>query len=35
VWVISAGANGQIQTTHAQPIPTAVAGGDDIGVRVQ
>jgi len=35
VWVISAGANGQIETTYAQPITTAVAGGDDIGVRIQ
>jgi hypothetical protein len=35
VWVISAGANGRIETTYAQPITTAVAGGDDIGVRVQ
>jgi hypothetical protein len=33
--VISAGANGRIETTYAQPITTAVAGGDDIGVRVQ
>lgn len=35
VWVISAGANGQIETAYAQPITTAVAGGDDIAVRVQ
>jgi prepilin-type N-terminal cleavage/methylation domain-containing protein len=35
VWVISAGANGQIDTTYTQPITTAVAGGDDIGVRIQ
>ena len=35
VWVISAGANGQIETTYAQSITTAVAGGDDIGVRIQ
>jgi prepilin-type N-terminal cleavage/methylation domain-containing protein len=35
VWVISAGANGQIETAYSQPITTAVPGGDDIGVRVQ
>jgi type II secretory pathway pseudopilin PulG len=35
VWVISAGANGQIETAYSQPITTAVAGGDDIAVRVQ
>jgi len=35
VWVISAGANGQMETTYAQSITTAVAGGDDIGVRIQ
>jgi prepilin-type N-terminal cleavage/methylation domain-containing protein len=35
VWVISAGANGQIETAYTQSITTAVAGGDDIGVRIQ
>jgi prepilin-type N-terminal cleavage/methylation domain-containing protein len=35
VWVISAGPNGQIETTYTQSITTAVAGGDDIGVRIQ
>jgi prepilin-type N-terminal cleavage/methylation domain-containing protein len=35
VWVISAGANGQIETTHTQPMTTAVLGGDDIGIRIQ
>jgi len=35
VWVISAGPNGQIETTYAQSITTAVTGGDDIGVRIQ
>jgi prepilin-type N-terminal cleavage/methylation domain-containing protein len=35
VWVISAGANGRIETAYTAPITTAVAGGDDIGVRVQ
>jgi type II secretory pathway pseudopilin PulG len=35
VWVISAGANGQIETDYNQPITTAVVGGDDIAVRVQ
>jgi prepilin-type N-terminal cleavage/methylation domain-containing protein len=35
VWVISAGANGQMETVYAQPLTTAVAGGDDIGVRIQ
>jgi hypothetical protein len=35
VWVISAGANGQIETAYDQPITTAVSGGDDIAVRLQ
>jgi prepilin-type N-terminal cleavage/methylation domain-containing protein len=35
VWVISAGPNGQLETPYGQPITTASAGGDDIGVRVQ
>jgi prepilin-type N-terminal cleavage/methylation domain-containing protein len=35
VWVISAGPNGQIETTYTQPITTAALGGDDIGTRVQ
>jgi general secretion pathway protein G len=35
VWVISAGPNGQMETVYTQPITTAVAGGDDIGVRIQ
>jgi type II secretory pathway pseudopilin PulG len=35
VWVISAGANGQLETAYNQPITTAVVGGDDIAVRVQ
>jgi hypothetical protein len=33
--VISAGANGQIETIFDQPITTAVAGGDDIAIRIQ
>ena len=35
VWVISAGANGQIETAYSQPITTAAVSGDDIAVRVQ
>lgn len=35
VWVISAGANGQIETGYAQAITAASLTGDDIGVRVQ
>lgn len=35
VWVVSAGANGEIETAYSQPITTAVLTGDDIGVRVQ
>ena len=35
VWVISAGANGQIETAYSQPITTAVTSGDDIPSRVQ
>jgi len=36
VWVISAGANGQIETPPTQAITAAVAPtGDDIGVRIQ
>jgi prepilin-type N-terminal cleavage/methylation domain-containing protein len=35
VWVISAGANGQIETVHTQPITTAVSGGDDLAIRIQ
>ncbi len=35
VWVISAGANGIIETAYSQDMTTAVLGGDDIGVRIQ
>jgi prepilin-type N-terminal cleavage/methylation domain-containing protein len=35
VWVISAGANGQMDTVYTQPITTATIGGDDIGFRIQ
>jgi prepilin-type N-terminal cleavage/methylation domain-containing protein len=35
VWVISAGANGEMETPYTQPITTAVLSGDDIGVRIQ
>lgn len=35
VWVISAGANGQIETAYTQPLTTATISGDDIGVRLQ
>ena len=35
VWVISAGANGIIETPYDQPMTTATLAGDDIGVRIQ
>ncbi len=35
VWVISAGANGQIETAYTQPLTTATITGDDIAVRLQ
>jgi len=35
VWVISAGPNGQLETAYAQPLTSAVTGGDDIAIRVQ
>ncbi len=35
VWVISAGPNGQIETTFTQLATSAASGGDDIGVRIQ
>ena len=36
VWVISAGANGQIETPPTQAITSApTASGDDIGIRIQ
>jgi prepilin-type N-terminal cleavage/methylation domain-containing protein len=35
VWVISAGANGQIETPYTQPMTTAAPAGDDVAVRVQ
>ncbi len=35
VWVISAGANGQMETPYAQPMTTAAPAGDDVAVRVQ
>lgn len=35
VWVISAGPNGQIETTHTQLVTSAAVGGDDIAVRIQ
>lgn len=35
VWVVSAGANGQMDTAYTQSITTAVLSGDDIGIRVQ
>ena len=35
VWVISAGANGQLDTPHTQPITTALPSGDDIALRIQ
>jgi prepilin-type N-terminal cleavage/methylation domain-containing protein len=35
VWVISAGANGTIETPYTQPMTTAIPGGDDIAVKLQ
>ena len=35
VWVISAGPNGQMETTFTQTITAATVGGDDMGVRIQ
>ena len=35
VWVISAGPNGQIETSYTQAITSAVSAGDDIAVRIQ
>jgi len=35
VWMISAGPNGQLETSYTQPITTATLTGDDIAVRVQ
>jgi prepilin-type N-terminal cleavage/methylation domain-containing protein len=35
VWVISAGANGALDTLHTQALTTAVPSGDDIAVRIQ
>ncbi len=35
VWVLSAGANGSLETGYGQPATTAVLVGDDIGFRIQ
>lgn len=35
VWVLSAGANGSVETAYSQPATIAVLGGDDIGFRIQ
>jgi prepilin-type N-terminal cleavage/methylation domain-containing protein len=35
VWVISAGPNGLLETTHSQPLTTAQPSGDDIAVKLQ
>jgi type II secretory pathway pseudopilin PulG len=35
VWVLSAGPNGTVDTPFSQPILNALAGGDDIAVRIQ
>lgn len=35
VWVLSAGPNGTIETPFAQPVTTAISGGDDIAFRIQ
>lgn len=35
VWVISAGANGQIETAYTQALTAAATTGDDIGVKLQ
>jgi hypothetical protein len=34
IWVLSAGANGIIETPFDQPAATATVGGDDVAVRV-
>jgi len=35
VWVISAGANGQLETPYAQAMTVANSTGDDIAVKIQ
>jgi prepilin-type N-terminal cleavage/methylation domain-containing protein len=35
VWVLSAGPNGTVETLFAQPVTTAIPGGDDIAFRIQ
>jgi prepilin-type N-terminal cleavage/methylation domain-containing protein len=35
VWVLSAGANGILDTPYTQAMTVAVAGGDDLAVRLQ
>ena len=35
VWVISAGPNGQLETSYTQAVTSAVITGDDIAVRIQ
>lgn len=35
VWVLSAGANGTIDTPYQQPAAAAALGGDDVGVRIR
>ena len=35
VWVLSAGPNGTLETPFSQPTTNAVAGGDDLAVRIQ
>jgi prepilin-type N-terminal cleavage/methylation domain-containing protein len=35
VWVITAGPNGQMETSYSQPITVAVQSGDDIALRIQ
>lgn len=35
VWVLSASANGQIETAYTQPITSASVSGDDIAIQIQ
>ena len=35
VWVISAGPNGQLETSYTQAVTSAVSAADDIAVRIQ
>jgi hypothetical protein len=35
VWVISAGANGILETAYTHPMTTTAPSGDDIAVKLQ